>query len=118
MSHRRSRLARAVVGLTLAVGALVGTTALTSTGSADAAALPCVTKAEFRQIRKGMTPARVTNLTGVKGRVSSSFNFGGYRSLSKEYRACVGRPYSFVSVGYSADPGQPLKMNSKFAYWG
>jgi hypothetical protein len=118
MSRLRSRLARVIVGLAVAVGARVGITALTSADSADAATPACVAKAEFRQIRNGMTPARVTNLTGVKGRVTYSSSFGGYRLLSKEYRACVGRSYSFAHVSYSGDPGQPLKMNSKPAYWG
>ncbi len=118
MSHLRSRLARVVVGLALAIGALVGITAMTSASSAEAATLPCVSKSEFRQIRRGMSPAQVTNLTGVRGVVTSSFNSGGYRSVSKEYRPCVGRPYSFVDVSYSADPGQTLKVDGKFAYWG
>ena len=118
MSHLRSRLARVVVGLAVAIGALVGITAISSASSAEASTLPCVSKAVFRQIRHGMSPARVTALTGTKGQVTSSYNFGGYRSLNKEYRACVGRPYSFVDVGFSADPGQTLKVSRKFAYWG
>jgi hypothetical protein len=118
MSHLRTRLARIVVGLALAMGALVGVTALTSADSAEAAAPACVSPAEFRQIRRGMTPAQVTNLTGVRGVITSSFNSGGYRSVNKEYRPCVGRPWSFVDVSYWANPGQTLKVDGKFAYWG
>jgi hypothetical protein len=118
MSRLRSHFARIVVGLAVALGALVGVTALTSEDRADAAAPACVSPAEFRQIRRGMTPAQVTNLTGVRGVVTSSFNSGGYRSVSKEYRPCVGRPYSFVDVSYWANPGQALKVDGKFAYWG
>ena len=58
MSRLRSRLARTGVGLAVAVGALVGVTAAT-TSVAHADTIPnsprCVSRNEFRRLRAGMT---------------------------------------------------------------
>jgi len=85
-------------------------------GTADAAPIACVTRTEFRQVRRGMTPARVTRIFGTRGRIDLSSNIAGYRYISKDYRPCAGR-YSIVSVNFSADPGEVLRVSGKFAYW-
>ena len=68
MSRLRSRLARTAVGVSIAVGALVGI-AVANSSVADASASVsypnndhCVTRREFRRVTRGMTVSRVMSL--------------------------------------------------------
>jgi hypothetical protein len=108
------------VGVAAVFTALVGVLAFTgsSPASADNGTPGCVAKAEFRQLRRGMTPTQVQRLFGTKGKTTYTSNYAGYRYVSREYRPCVGPPYSFVDVNFSANPRQALRVDGKFAYWG
>jgi len=63
MSPIRSRLARIVVGLAVAVGALVGVTTLSDSNPAQAASA-CVTRAEWRSVHRGQRLGRVMRTLG------------------------------------------------------
>jgi hypothetical protein len=119
MSRLRPRLARVVVGLAVAVGSLVGVTAITNSTPAEAATtLPCVSKSEFRSIRDGMTQYQVAALTGTWGKITSE-SYSRYSTyISRTYRPCVGRPWSFVDVDFYAPAGRKPRVDYKYAYWG
>ncbi len=118
MTRSRSRITRIIVGVAAAVAALVGVAAVAAPQSASAAGTPgCVSKAEYRQVHKGMTPNQVRRIFGAAGKMSSSANFDGYRYVSREYRPCNSR-YGMVYVSFSNDgPRTPVVLDSKFVVW-
>ncbi len=78
----------------------------------------CVTRNEYNQIRRGATRSRVTSVFDIPGRVTSQGGSGGYAFENRDYRPCTGRPYSFVTVTFSKEPGTIFTVDGKFAYWG
>jgi hypothetical protein len=105
-----------ILGLVAAVAvAVAGAVAAPGMASADDGSGACATRYEYRQVRNGMTPARVGSIFGTNGRITSSGNYGGYRFVNREYRPC--RKYSYVSVSFSADPGQVLTVDGKSGFW-
>jgi hypothetical protein len=89
---------RPAAGVAAVFTALVGVLAFTgaSHASADNGTPGWVAKGEFRKLRRGMTPSQVQRLFGTKGRTTFTSNYSGYRYVSREYRPCVGRPYSLT----------------------
>ena len=87
------------------------------TGAA-AAALPsvpdraknpkCVTRKEYRKVKKGMKLKRVARIIGGKGRLTSS---GGGMKV-RRHEACKGRPY-YAQVTYRAK-----RVYTKYGYFG
>ena len=69
----------------------------------------CVTKSEFRAVKKGFNMDRVHNRFDTSGHLESQF--GAYKS--REYRACRHPRYSYVSVTYHHG-----RVDSKSAYFG
>jgi hypothetical protein len=118
MSHVRSRLSRVIVGLAAAAAGIIGVTALAAPQSASAAGTPgCVSRIEYGQARKGMSPTRVANLFGTTGKVTGSGNIGGYKFVNRQYRTCTSQ-YGFVSVDFFNDgPRTPVVLDSKFVIW-
>jgi hypothetical protein len=118
MSHIRSRLARVAVGLAAAVAAIVGVTALAAPQSAAAYGTPgCVSRAEYRQARRGMSQAKVARIFGTTGRVSGSGDFGGYKFVNRKYRTCTSR-YGGAYLSFANDgPRTPVVLDSKFVIW-
>lgn len=77
----------------------------------------CISKPEFRKIKKGQTPRKVARIVGSKGKVSTISNDPAYRSELREYKAC--RPFnqnSTVFVMFET-AGGPLKAFTKSADW-
>jgi hypothetical protein len=112
MTRIRSKLAHVVVGLAVALGALVGVSTLTGSAAHAANGTPgCVTQTEFRMVRNGMTRPQVARVFGTDGRTAASSRYGGYRAMVRSYKGC--RQFSYISVGFMADPGQPLRVNAK-----
>ena len=118
MSHFRSRLSRVILGVAAAVAAVLGVVAVAAPQSASAAGTPgCVSRIEYRQARKGMSPLRVAGILGTGGKITSSGNFGGYKFVNRQYRVCTSQ-YGFVSVSFANDtPRAPVVLDSKFAIW-
>ncbi|WP_139983444.1 hypothetical protein [Nocardioides litoris] len=122
MSLRRAAAA-AVLTTAVATSGLVA-----PIGSATAASAPqvseragqgCVTKAEYRKIKKGMTVAKVKRITGTKGKqVSSSPLPGGQVVVGRAYKACTSKRggVGIAFVGQAGKPGT-LKVGSKSAVW-
>ena len=83
---------RAGVDRLLNVAALVSACALTvglaaSPASASPDKRPCVTKPEYRQIKKGMTLVRVHDIFDTKGTILFQ-NPGAVTNGAREYRSC------------------------------
>ncbi len=80
----------------------------------------CVSKSEFRAVKKGWTITRVANRFDVPGRQSyfdsgsPEYDIPAYQS--RDYRACS--DYSAVWLSFEKDPGQKWRVTSKSAYWG
>lgn len=105
-----------IAAAALAVTTSAPLVALAPAAHADAGSPGCVTKAEYRKVKKGMTPTQVKNRFGTNGKITSTFNFDGYRSLTREYKAC-GSKYGSVMVSFDADPRKPLRLSYKFGMW-
>lgn len=131
----------------LATTAALGTApALLVASPAEAAnATPgCITRAEFRAVKRGMTLTRARRIIGATGRVTSASDYSdgdGWRSV--EFRQCR-RSWSWSSVsfdfekterevwvsdwycddwgcedwgGWETRYSQPFRVTSKYAYW-
>ena len=83
--------------------------------SADPGTPGCVTRAEYGQVRKGMTKAAVDAEFGTRGTRQSGATSGGYRSEVWSYKPCT--RYSAVSIAFSANPGASLRLSAKSAVW-
>ena len=90
-----------------------GVVALAPAASADTPG--CVTRAEFRQVHKGMTKTRVHRVFDTSGRRQAIAHSGGYTSEIRSYNPCS--RYSAVSLGFDSGPGEPLRLNAKSAVW-
>ena len=107
---------RKIIATTLVAAAtLAGVAASTNSATADPGTPGCVTKAEFNQVRKGMTKATVDAEFGTHGKRESGASSGGYRSEVWSYKACP--QFSYVAVSFSANPGGPLKLAAKSGVW-
>jgi hypothetical protein len=84
--------------------------------SFGASALPaaadpgCVTQAEFKKIKNGMTKKRVAKIFGTPGEVFSAAGKGRYRVEVRNYEACS--EFGAVSVGFIAN-----KVESKTGFF-
>jgi hypothetical protein len=95
---------------------VMGTGILAATpANADPGSRGCVIRAEYGQVRKGMTKAAVDRESGTTGRRQAGATSGGYRSEVWSYKPCS--RFSAVSVSFSANPGAPLRLAAKSAVW-
>ncbi|WP_139978602.1 hypothetical protein [Nocardioides litoris] len=79
--------------------------AVVTAGPADAANKTpgCVTKAEYRKIKKGMSIKRVRALVGQRGKTVSHASFGdGDAMATVEFRQC-GRSWTYSSISVSTE---------------
>jgi hypothetical protein len=76
---------------------------------AEAGTPGCVTKREFRAVKKGWHRDRVHNRFDASGRIVSQG--GGY--VTREYRSCTDPRWSYISISYDSQ-----RLDYKSAYWG
>lgn len=116
-SALRSVLVAAVTGLLLAGGL-----SLVTAAPAQAADSPrCVSRAEFRQVRKGMPIKRVHRIFDIRGK--QSVYLPGYPGPHgwpaeqwRDYRPCSSR-WGYVQVDFERRKGV-WRMVRKSAFWG
>ncbi|WP_148572747.1 hypothetical protein [Nocardioides caldifontis] len=84
-----------------------------STASADTPG--CISRAEFKQVKKGMTLAKVKQIADTNGKRDVFSTGGGYSFQVRSYRTCS--PYSVVTVGFDKRGRNPWKVSSKFGVW-
>lgn len=70
----------------------------------------CVSKKEFKKIKTGMTQKKVKAITGTGGTVIAESEFGGYRTVIRDYRTCA----RYASVNVTFQNGVVI---SKAGFW-
>lgn len=86
-----------------------GSAAAPAVDQTDRAARPCVSKKEFRKIKRGLTPAQVQKVVGAKGRKVTGASF----SLVQRYRQCTGSESVVVNFQRAREKS-PNKVVSRF----
>lgn len=114
----------------VAISALMATTGLAVAVNAPAQAAPknppTITRAEFKRIKKGMTPSQVYRIVGSWGKITSRTSMSGaygFSSHTREFK--VAKPYnkySSVWVDFSNNPNLNKKpgkvvVATKYAFW-
>lgn len=93
----------------------------TSTASSTAqtaqvqAAGGCVSKKEFRRVKKGMGVRKVARIFGTKGTQESVVKRNGRTIMARGYRGCP--EYSAVGVAFIKRSGGSYKLANKVATW-
>ena len=94
------------VALVVATGVITGSTALPASAKPDKR--PCVVKAEYKQIKKGMTMARVHEIFDTRGTILFQ-NPGAVTNGAREYRSCrnsgLGATVQIQYNNYAANGG-------------
>jgi hypothetical protein len=108
---------RAIAAILTATAVALPTVALTA--SPASASEPYVTKAEFRQVTRGMKITRVHRIFDVKGRqtiYSPAYpSIGIAAEQTREYR--TKSSWGFVDIDYKRKDGTWVVVR-KSAYWG
>lgn len=104
----------------LAAGAVTvalfgGTLAVAPAASAANGTPGCVTKAEYKKAKKGMTKKRVKKIFGTGGKRDAHASSGGYVSEIRSYKTCS--KYSAVAIAFDKAPGSKLRLSAKSAVW-
>lgn len=94
------------------VGVVATVTPAVEVAQADTAA--CVSKREFKKVKRDFTKKRVHRIFDTKGKQSSWFNVGGDSYESREYRACT---VSFGIHGTVYMDYTNNRLDSKMAIW-
>jgi len=74
----------------------------------------CVTRAEYREIERGMTVAFVARIFDTNGRVVATIRDGRHLTVARSYDACRSR--GRVGVVFSNRTGR-LRVTDKTAVW-
>lgn len=88
-----------------------------ATSAASVHAKGCVTKAEYRKVRKGMAQSKVHRIFGTKGRVASRSDLpDGEKLEARGYKACTSKRGA-VGISFTKKPGASYKLAAKAAEW-
>jgi hypothetical protein len=83
--------------------------------NADAGSRGCVTRAEYKAVKKGWTKTRVDQRFGTKGHKQAGATSGGFSSSVWTYKTCS--QFSAVAVSYDKRGTGPWKLAAKSAVW-
>ena len=72
----------------------------------------CVTKAEIKKVKIGMTKAKAHQLMGTSGSQFTISKSGGYTIEMREYKTCS--PYTYGSVSIMFENGKVSSKTSMF----
>lgn len=118
MSTRR--IAATVLTTALTSTALLGAGATTSVAAPDAdraAKGGCVTKAEYKKVKKGMGIKKVHKIFGTSGKQSVRYDLpGGGYVVGRGYKVCTSKKGA-VGVSYTVKPGKTPVLAEKTAVW-
>lgn len=108
----------AVAGLALSGLAIAPATADHAAGTSSKTSTAergshCVTKKEFRRVKRHLKMKRVHRVFDTRGKQSYFYTIGGTRYTGRDYKACHHPRYSLVSVDFKNG-----RVTGKFAYWG
>lgn len=104
--------------------ALAGTAALVPAGAATAeapseraAGKGCISKAEYKKIKNGMTMAKVKAITGTGGvQVSKTALPGGKFVIGRAYKVCTSKRGA-AGIAYTNQSSTSYKVASKSVVW-
>ncbi|WP_193606805.1 hypothetical protein [Nocardioides lijunqiniae] len=115
MSLRRAAAA-AVLSTALASTAVLAPVAAASADApSERAGKACVSKKEYRKLKKGMTIAKVKRITGTNGKQVNKYPLpGGKFVVGRAYKACTKR--GAVGISFTNQTG-PYKLAAKSAAW-
>jgi hypothetical protein len=82
----------------IAVGAVLASGLVLANPSEASAQESCVTRAEFRNVHRGMSKAAVHRVFDTSGRRSAISHAGGYTFEIRSYRACT--QFGAISIGF------------------
>ncbi len=117
MSLRRSAAAAVLSTALVSSAALVPASAATADASSHRAAKGCVSKAEYRKIKNGMTIAKVKRITGTNGKqVSKTPLPGGKFVIGRSYKVCTSKRGA-VGIAFTNQTSSTYKVASKSAVW-
>lgn len=89
---------------------------LVPAGAASANTTPtCITRPEYRQVKKGMTLLRIKHITGIAGHRMAIATSGGYSTQIRNFKTCS--PYSAVSMSFDKHGSGSWRMDGKSAVW-
>ena len=103
----------AIAGLGVAPAMADDAATTTKNASSAERGSRCVTKSEFRKVKRGMKMKRVHRIFDTRGKQSYFYTIGGDRYTGREYKACHHPKWSLVSVDFKNG-----RETGKFAYWG
>jgi hypothetical protein len=114
---KKFSIASLLVALVIAgVGMFSAGPASASSTEASAQRAGCVTRAEYRAVRKGWKQTAVHAKFGTVGKRFTIASSGGYVFEVRTYDVC-GSQFSVVSIGYDKNPGGVLRLSNKTAVW-
>lgn len=87
------KILRVFVGLVMSFSLILGFTAIPANAEPG-----CVTQAEFKKVKNGMTKKRVAKLFGTKGEQFAVSGKGRFRLELRSYTACS--EFGSVSIGF------------------
>jgi hypothetical protein len=111
-------LAKLLSASTLTAGLLAPLVLVPAPAQADTPT--CVSRAEFRAVKRGWSIQRVVNRFDVRGRQeyvdSGDPEYDIPAFQSRDYRACP--DHSSVWLSFEKESGDVWRVTSKSAYWG
>ena len=105
---------KSIVGLT-ALAAVCVPVAATTAAHANPGSKGCVTRAEFKAVKKGWTKVRVDAKFGTHGHKEAGATSGGFSTSVWSYKPCT--RFSAVAVSYDQRGHGPWKLTAKSAVW-
>jgi len=85
---------------------------LPSITSSPAHAAGCVTKAEYRQLRNGMSQKQVSKIFGTPGNILTQSSGFGTSIVMRDYKTCSPYRYGSVSIMFTNN-----RLDTKSALW-
>ena len=83
-----------IITAAIAAALLTGGGVVAAASPASADTRPCMSRAEYRAIKNGMTLTRVASIVGSRGKVTIASGSGPYRMVVRSYTACGSFPGS------------------------
>ncbi|WP_134741050.1 hypothetical protein [Nocardioides sp. 503] len=115
MSLRRAAAAAVLSTALASTAALAPAGSAAADGPSERAAKGCVSKKEYRKLKKGMTIAKVRRVTGTNGKQVNKYPLpGGKFVVGRAYKACTKR--GAVGISFTNQTGA-YKLASKAAAW-
>lgn len=104
---------RHLSGLVVGLFVVAGLTLPAAPAQADTPG--CVTRKEYRSVKKGWTKARVDRRFDTSGNRVAIASSGGFKTSVWSYKTCS--RFSAVSVSYDKHGTSPWRLAAKSAVW-